>query len=72
MKEHYSKEELELYRNHQMSVLGQISCSVHLKECPACAKLLKELDEDDRFLRDLRSSVQIYDMLSDPEPQASK
>ena len=72
MKEHYSKEELELYRNHQMSVLGQISCSAHLKECPACAKLLKELEEDDCLLRDLRASIQIYDILSNPEPQESK
>ena len=67
MAEHYSKEELELYRNHQMSVLGQIACSAHLKECPACAKLLDELKDDDRFLNDLRTSVKIYDMLSKGE-----
>ena len=67
MAEHYSKEELELYRNHQMSVLGQIACSAQLKECPACAKLLDELKDDDRFLNDLRTSVKIYDMLSKGE-----
>lgn len=30
---HYTKEELELYRHGQMSVLGRIACSSHLKEC---------------------------------------
>ncbi len=72
MAEHYSKEELELYRNHQMSVLGQIACSAHLKECPACAKLLDELKDDDRFLNDLRTSVRIYDALSREEAPATK
>ena len=72
MAEHYSKEELELYRNHQMSVLGQIACSNHLKECPACAKLLDELKDDDRFLNDLRTSIQIYDMLSKEENHKTK
>ena len=72
MKEHYSKEELELYRNHQLSVLGQISCGAHLKECPACAKLLEELDADERFLRELRASVRIYDSLSKKELQETR
>ena len=72
MAEHYSKEELELYRNHQMSVLGQIACSAHLKECPACAKLLDELKDDDRFLNDLRTSIQIYDILSKEEDHKTK
>ena len=69
MAEHYSKEDIELYRNHQMSVLGQIACSAHLKECPTCAKLLEELKDDDLFLHDLRASVKIYDMLSKEEFQ---
>ena len=72
MAEHYSKEELELYRNHQMSVLGQIACSNHLKECPTCAKLLDELKDDDRFLNDLRTSVRIYDALSREEAPETK
>ena len=41
---HYTKEELESYRQHGMSVLGRLTCSAHLKECAACADLLKELD----------------------------
>ena len=44
---HYTKEELELYRNGKMSVLGKILCSVHLKKCKKCADLLAELTEDD-------------------------
>ena len=72
MSGHYSKEELELYRNHQMSVLGQISCSAHLKACPACAKLLEELKAEDLFLHDLRASVKIYGMLSKSESREPK
>ena len=63
---HYTKEELELFRHDQMSVLGRISCAAHLKKCPECAKLLEELDEEDRFVRDLRDSVRLYKTLSAP------
>ena len=31
---HYTKEDLELYRHHQLSILGRIACAAHLKECP--------------------------------------
>lgn len=69
MGEHYSKAELELYRNRQMSVLGRIACSAHLEGCPACAGVLKELEAEDRFLRDLRMSVKIYGGVSKKEPR---
>ena len=58
---HYTKEELELYRHHEMSVLHRVACSAHLKECPACASLLKELDTDDAFVMELRDSIRIFD-----------
>ena len=58
--EHYTKEELDLFRNDKMSVLGKIRCSAHLKNCPECAKLLEELNDDDQLLRDLRGSVELY------------
>lgn len=69
---HYTREELELYRNGQMSVLGRISCSSHLKECDECSKLLEELQEDDRLIANLRSSVQLYQELSKDEPPQTK
>ena len=69
---HYTQEELELYRNGQMSVLGRISSSSHLKECDECSKLLEELQEDDRLIANLRSSVQLYQKLSQAAPQQSK
>ena len=50
MSKHYTKEDLEFFRNRQMSVLGRLTCQAHLKECPECAALLKELSEDDDFL----------------------
>ena len=63
MANHYSKEDLELYRNHQMSILGRLTCQAHLKECHDCARLLKELSEDDDFIRQLRASAQIYEAI---------
>lgn len=68
MTNHYSKEDLELYRNHQMSILGRLTCQAHLKECPVCAALLKELSEDDDFIRQLRASAQIYEAIINHEP----
>ena len=57
---HYSKEELELYRNGKMSVLGRIACLNHLHECEECSKLLEELKDDDDFVTKLRASLQTY------------
>lgn len=62
---HYTKEELELYRNGQMSVLGKISCLSHLKNCKICAEQLDELEQEDRLIHDLRNSVQIYREISE-------
>ena len=62
--EHYTKEELDQYRNGGMSALGKIRCSAHLKSCPACTKLLDELNADDQLLRDLRGSVELYQQLA--------
>ena len=69
--EHYTKEELDQYRNGGMSVLGKIRCSAHLKNCPGCAKLLEELNSDDQLLRDLRGSVELYQQLA-TEPKTHR
>ena len=68
---HYTKEELDLYRNGKLSILSRISCTAHLKECKECADVLRELEEDDQLLAYLRSSVQIYKDLSEIKPAAS-
>ena len=65
---HYTKEELELYRHNEMSVLGRIACSSHLKSCPECAKLLQELEDEDRFVDDLRNSVNLYKTVAGKTP----
>ena len=65
---HYSREELELYRSKQMSVLKRIACASHLKECAGCARLLRELEEDDQLIAEIRSSVELYQNLSEPAP----
>jgi len=54
---HYTKEELECYRHHEMSVLGRINCAAHLNACDECTKLLLELEEDDTFVSELRDSI---------------
>ncbi|MCQ2377669.1 MAG: hypothetical protein MJ016_00460 [Victivallaceae bacterium] len=54
---HYDKEELELYRNGEMSLLGRIVCAAHLGKCAECAKKLHDLDDDDDFIVQLRNSV---------------
>ena len=69
--EHYTKEELDLFRNDRMSVLGKIRCAAHVKNCPECAKLLEELNEDDQLLRDLRGSVELYQQLAPKTPGAT-
>ena len=63
---HYSREDLELYRSKQMSVLKRIACTSHLKECAECARLLRELEDDDRLIAEIRSSVELYQNLSGP------
>jgi len=69
--EHYTKAELDQYRSGGMSILRKIQCSTHLKECPECAELLRELDADDQLLRDLRGSVEVYRQLAQ-EPQEDR
>jgi hypothetical protein len=61
---HYTKEELELYRNGKMSVLGKIVCGSHLHDCAACSRLMEELKEDDKLIANLRSSIQQYQEVS--------
>ena len=66
---HYTKEELELYRNRRMSVLGRISCAAHLKECSSCSKLLNELEDDEKLVRDLRSSLKTFEEIAKQFPE---
>jgi len=69
MAKHYTKEDLELFRNHQMSILGRLTCLAHLKDCPECAALLKELSDDDDFIRRLRASARIYEAIVNSAPE---
>ena len=65
MTKHYTKEELELYRNKDMSLLGRLSCAAHLRECQECRSLLDELESDDAFVSELRESIKIYNEIAD-------
>ena len=51
-----------------MSILGRLTCQEHLKECSACTRLLKELSEDDDFIRQFRARAQIYEAIVNHEP----
>ena len=68
--DHYTKDELDLFRNGRMSLLKRIGCASHLKGCPKCAGALRELEEDDRLIAEIRSSVELYRNLSAPVPAA--
>lgn len=61
---HYTKEELELYRDCRMSVLGRIQCKDHLKQCTECQNIMKEIEEEDELITKLRASVNLYEELS--------
>ena len=61
---HYTKEELELYRHGQMSVLGRVTCASHLQKCEECRDLLKELESEDDFVKELRSSILLFESVS--------
>ena len=62
---HYTKEELEQYRNKEMSVIKRINCSAHLKECASCSTLLSELDDDAAFVGKLRESIKRYEAFNE-------
>ena len=70
MEKHYTKDELEMYRHGQMSLLGRMQCSSHLRECPDCRTLLDELESDDEFVKELRDSLKAYQEIE--QPSASK
>lgn len=61
---HYSKEELDMFRNKELSLLGQIICSAHLRECRQCMNMLRELEEEDRLLDELRNSIRTFREIS--------
>lgn len=63
---HYTKEELDLYRTGKLSLLGRLNCTAHLKNCPECSRLLEELEQDDKFLKDLKESCRLFRELARP------
>ena len=51
-----------------MSVLERTSSTGHQREGAECLKIMVELKEDDNPIANLRSSVKIYQELSQEEP----
>lgn len=60
----YSKEELDMFRHGEMSVLSRICCKAHLKECEACQHRLAELCEDDLLIKELQQRVSVYEKIN--------
>jgi len=56
---HYTVEELDRFRNKDMSVLARIKCSEHLKKCDLCRALLGNLHLDDMFVADLQNALKL-------------
>ena len=54
---HYTREELDCYRNGDMNLFSRIICTEHLKNCGSCHKLLDSLKEDDVLLDELRGKL---------------
>ena len=69
---HYTKEQLESYRNGESSVLGRITCSIHLKNCEECSKLLAELAEEDELLHELQNSIEVFQKITEEAADVSK
>ena len=61
---HYSREDLELYRSKQMSVLKRIACTSHLKECAECARLL-EIEPKAASIRYVRALQRLREKLAE-------
>lgn len=62
---HYSKEELEMYRNRELGVWNQMVCKAHLKKCVECRASLQNLDKEDTLLRTLKKSVRLFNELAE-------
>lgn len=68
---HYTKEELEAYRRHTMSLVGRMKCTLHLSQCHQCAQLLQSVTEDDALLDELRECLEVYGESLQITPSAS-
>ena len=62
---HYSKEELELFRNRELSLWNQMVCRAHLKKCAGCRTLLQSLEKNNSLLSSLKESVRFLNELAD-------
>jgi predicted anti-sigma-YlaC factor YlaD len=69
---HYTKEQLESYRNGNTSVLGRIICGIHLKNCEECSKLLDELAEEDKLIDELQNSIEVFQNITEDTASVSK
>ena len=60
MNTHYTKEQLDMYRNKDMALLSRMNCACHLEVCEECRELLKTLKESDTLLNELRCGMEIF------------
>lgn len=54
---HYLIEDLEQYRNHEMSLLKRALCRFHVSHCFECSSLIKELEEQDQLTEQIQQAL---------------
>ena len=62
---HYTKEELEMYRDCALGKWNRMVCAAHLKKCTECRNRYNTLLKDDVFLREVKNSVLIFNAHAD-------
>lgn len=65
---HFEEYEIEHLLNSTGNPFLRLLCRWHLKKCTVCRKRLKELQEDQLFIRQLRKGVQRLEAETRREP----
>lgn len=63
---HYAIHELDQYRSRTMNLFRRLACRCHLLHCQKCRAQLRQLEQDDLFLAELRQSEQRMDVPENP------
>ncbi len=57
MQSHYTVQVLECYLRGNLNAMRRMICSSHLEKCSKCRALLLNLQANEIFLQDLRTSI---------------
>jgi hypothetical protein len=62
---HYTQEQLDQYKHGDMSIIGKLTCKMHLCFCQKCSDQLRTISEDDSFMSELKNAVKTFDVPPD-------